>query len=172
MRRLLQVILIVYRAAVIYYIIGVLTEGYHMKKRIIFFMACLLLVACNQQEANVGFGLGISGYNSRFIKMDSHARQIIHDYLASAYKSNCPGKKAKQQTKSCTLNRPLMTNGSIPVGTEYQPLPQDIMNKIGFVPPGTDFVQIGYNVYLIHWPDKIIYDSVSLHPYWKESLRK
>ena len=135
-------------------------------------MTCFLLTACDQQGVNVGFGLGISGYNSRFVKMDSHARQIIQDYLTSAYNSDCSGKKAKRHPKSCTLNRPLLTNGSIPVGTEYQPLPQDIMSKIGFVPPGTDLIQAGYNVYLIRWPDKIIYDSVSLHPYWKESLRK
>ncbi len=141
-----------------------------MKKRIVLIMACLLLAACDQQGANIGFG--ITGYSSRFIKMDSHARQAIQDYLASAYKSQCSGKAKQRSKKSCTLDRPFLTNGSLPAGTEYHPLPQDIMNKIGFVPPGTVFVQSGYAVYLIRWPDKIIYDSVSLHPYWKESLRK
>jgi len=143
-----------------------------MKKQIVFLMTCFLATACNEQGTNAGIGFGISGYNSRFIKIDSNARQIIHDYLADAYSSHCSGKAKHRSKKSCTLNRPFLTNGSVPVGTEYQPLPQDIMSRIGFVPPGTAFIQTGYTVYLIHWPDKIIYDSVSLHPYWKESLRK
>jgi hypothetical protein len=57
------------------------------------------------------------------------------------------------------------------VGTEYHALPQDVVNSAGFVPPGTALVQNGYTVYLIRWPNKIILDSVSLSPSWKESLR-
>jgi hypothetical protein len=144
-----------------------------MKNSIISLMTCLLLAGCNGQGGGnntVGFGVGMSGYNSRFVKLDAHARDTLHDYLASAYKNQC-GRKAKHHARSCDLDRPFLTNGSLPVGAATHPLPQNIIDQIGFVPPGTSLVQSGYAVYLIHWPDKIILDSVSLRPYWKESLR-
>ena len=143
-----------------------------MKKRIVFLMMCSLLAACSVQgpDANVGFGM--TGYSSRFVKMDIQARHVLNDYLAGTYASECGGKKEKRHPETCKKDRPFLTNGSMPVGADYQLLRQDIANKIAFTPPGTAFVQSGYNVYLIRWTDKIIYDSVSLHPYGKESMRK
>ena len=143
-----------------------------MKKHIFSLIACFLLTACIEQASNAGIGFGMAGYSSRYIKMDIQARHVIHDYLASTYAQNCGGKKAKRHPEACRQDRPFLTSGSMPVGAKYDPLPQDIVNKIAFTPPGSVFVQSGYNVYLIRWTDKIIYDSVSLHPYWKESLRK
>jgi hypothetical protein len=144
-----------------------------MKKRIFSLLACLLLTACvaEQNNPNVSFGLGMTGYSTRFVKMDSHAREVAHEYLAKAYKRRCGGNKAKRNPVSCELKRPFFTAGSMPVGAEYYPLPPEVMNRISFIPPGTALVQSGYSVYLIRLPDRIIYDSVSLHPYWKESLR-
>ena len=143
-----------------------------MKKQVFFLMSSFFLAACSVQgpDANVGFGM--TGYSSRFVKMDIQARHALNDYLASAYAQNCSGKKEKRHPETCKKDRPFLTNGSIPVGVDYSPLPNDIANKIAFTPPGTVFVQSGYNVYLVRWTDKIIYDSVSLHPYGKESLRK
>lgn len=143
-----------------------------MEKRIFSLFACFLLLACTGQGGNAGVGLGMTGYSTRFVKMDSHARDVATQYLASLYASHCSGRKARHNPQSCKKDRPFLTGGSIPVEAKTYPLPQDVMNKIGSIPPGTELVQSGYNVYLINWPDKIIDDSVSLHPYWKESLRK
>jgi len=150
-----------------------------MKKRIIFLLSfllpCLLLAACNGQgsgvppiSTNVGFGM--TGYSTRYPKLDSHARDVLQDYLQDEYDDNCKGKK--HPPKSCAQDRPYMTSGSLPVRVKSHSLPRDVVNEVGFTPPGTDLVQVGYNIYLIHFPNNIIYDSVSLHPYWKESLRK
>ena len=144
-----------------------------MKKPILLFLACLSLTACGQQQgSSVDVGFGMTGYSTRFIKMDSHARKVSLDYLTSLYASHCGGAKAKHNLRSCKKERPFLTGGSIPVGAKTHPLPQEVMNEIGSIPPGTELVQSGYNVYLIRWPDKIIYDNVSLHPYGKESMRK
>lgn len=144
-----------------------------MRKQILI-LSSLFLAACGGQGqgSNIEVGYGMTGYSSRFVKMDSHAREVALDYLASAYARNCGGKKSKRHVDACKKDKPFLTAGSIPVGAEYHSLPSDVMNRIGSIPPGTDLVQSGYNVYLIHLPDKIIYDNVSLNPYWKESLRK
>jgi hypothetical protein len=145
-----------------------------MKKRIIFLLSCFLVAACNGQQNvpaisnNVGFGM--TGYSTRYPKLDSHARDVLQDYLQDEYDDNCKGRK--HPSKSCVQDRPYLTSGSLPVGVKSHALPADVVSEVGFTPPGTDLVQVGYNIYLIHFPNNIIYDSVSLHPYWKESLRK
>lgn len=142
-----------------------------MKKDIIYLLPCFLLIAFGvQAQITTNMGFGMTGYSARYPKLDPHARDVLNDYLQDEYADNCKSKK--HPPKTCVEDRPYMTSASLPLGVKSHSLPSDVERDVGFTPPGTDLVQIGYNVYLIHFPNNIIYDSVSLRPYWKESLKK
>ena len=41
-------------------------------------------------------------------------------------------------------------------------MPLQVINKVGFIEPGTEYVQVGFVVYLIRFPRRIILDNVSV----------
>lgn len=126
--------------------------------RILFILAalsCLLPIASYAQGLSFGFGLG--GGSREIVKIGPSAKVALRKYLAAEYQHQCHTKKPPDR---CRQTTPLYESSSLPANGSH-PLPPEIIHELGFIQPGTDYVQVGFVVYLIGLPRRIILDSVS-----------
>jgi len=104
----------------------------------------------------MGFGGG-----REIIKIPPAARATLHDYLTAQYRHEC-GPKVKDPPDECDETKPLYASSALSA-KDSEPLPSDVVRQLGFIDPGTAYVEAGYVVYLIHLPRHIILDSVSVN---------
>jgi hypothetical protein len=116
---------------------------------------CLLPMASYPQGLSFGFGMGMGG--REIVKIGPSAKAALRDYLKADYKRQC---HAKKPPDTCQQTKPLYASSSLPSAGTF-PLPPEVINKLGFIEPGTEYVQAGFVVYLIRLPRRIILDSVS-----------
>lgn len=127
-------------------------------------LVVLLCMPATAARADIGFGIGFGApvWGGRLddIRIGAVARDIIDAYLHAEYSRLCPADRPPVQAETCKPARPFYRSGYLPLRGDD--LPPDILQKIGFVPPGTAYRQIGFSVYLVRLPDRRIYDSRSL----------
>jgi len=104
----------------------------------------------------MGTGLG----DRDIARIPGNARQTLHDDLLTEYQKEC-GPKAKKKADDCDDIKALYAGEALS-GKDSDPLPADYVKLLGFTPPGTEYDQKGYVVYLVRLPRRIILDSVSL----------
>ncbi len=127
----------------------------------VFIMICtLILTGPAQAQVGLGFGIGTAPFGNRFenIRIGAVARGHIEAHLKAEYQRLCPDKKDPPPV--CQEQRPYYKSSFLPGRGEA--LPADLLNKIGFVHPGTDYRQVGFSIYLIRLPDRRIHDVVSI----------
>lgn len=127
----------------------------------VFTMICtLILTGPAQAQVGLGFGIGTAPFGNRFenIRMGAVARGHIEAHLKAEYQRLCAGKDIAPQI--CAKSRPYYKSAFLPV--QGEPLPTALLDKIGFVHPGTDYRQVGFSIYLIRLPDRRIHDVVSI----------
>lgn len=134
-----------------------------MRRLLIALLLSAALLAPAPAPAQIGLGIGIGadpfgGRRFENIRIGAVARGIIEDYLAAELGRLCVGKK--EPPAVCAEQRPSYKSAFLP--ERGVRLPDAVLNKIGFVYPGTDYRQIGLSVYLIRLPDRRIHDVVSL----------
>ncbi len=122
-------------------------------------LICLLPARSYSQSLNFGIGGGISRGGREIIKIGPAARAALRDYLADDYQQQCPA-HAKKLPDICQQTKALYTSSNLPANGTH-PLPQDVIDQLGFIPPGTEYVQAGFVVYLVNLPRMIILDNVS-----------
>lgn len=128
--------------------------------RILFILAalgCLLPMASYPQGPSFGFGLGAGTRSREIVKIGPSAKAALRKYLAAEYQRRCHVKKPPD---SCQQTKPLYESSSLPAHGAHS-LPPEVSHELGFIQPGTDYVEAGFVVYLIRLPRRIILDSVS-----------
>lgn len=129
------------------------------------FFSVFLLVIClvTPAQAQLGIG-GMFGFGDRMeiVKIGASARAVLKDYLAADYQHHCSGKSVPD---ACLPQKPYYTASALPQNADYRRIPDAVMRKIGFIEPGAVYMQIGFTVYLVKWPNRVIFDHVS---YWDE----
>jgi hypothetical protein len=70
------------------------------------------------------------------------------------------GNVTQRNRRISASRQTLYVSSNLP-SKDTHPLPQEIVGKLGFIEPGTVYVQAGFVVYLIRLPRRIILDSVS-----------
>lgn len=127
-----------------------------MNKILIFICACILVLSFSAAHSQ--------GFRHRFRWEDTigiSARDVLHKYLDGEYQRSC-SHHAKNPPDICSETKPLYVGSGFSDKTAH-PLPPEIMQKIGFVEPGTEYVQSGLVVYLISIPRRLILDEVDIH---------
>jgi hypothetical protein len=122
-------------------------------------LICLLPARSYSQSLGFGIGGGIGRGGMEIIKIGPSARAALRSYLKDEYQRQCPA-KAKKLPDSCQQTKALYTSSNLPADGTHS-LPQKVIDELGFIPPGTEYVQAGFVVYLIHLPRRIILDNVS-----------
>jgi hypothetical protein len=131
-------------------------------KTCVFILSLLLILLPlpSQAQLELGFSLGRLGTDRvNDIKIGIAARDLLHDYLRKEYNHQCPAKK-KKLPAICEQTVPLYSGTALRSGIG-KPLSREVAKKAGFVPPGTNYVQSGFVIYLISSPRRIIIDSVT-----------
>lgn len=100
------------------------------------------------------------GARREIVRIGASARQVLKDYLKAEYKRLCPP-RSRNLSAVCGRTRPLYVGSSLP-RQEARALPPEVLKKLGFVEPGTDYRQLGFAVYLVSLQRLIIADEVSL----------
>ena len=91
------------------------------------------------------------------LKSAPSAKAALRKYLAAEYQHQC---LAKKPPDSCLQTKPLYESSNLSANNNH-PLPPEVIHELGFIEPGTEYVQVGFVVYLIRSPRRIILDSVS-----------
>lgn len=105
-------------------------------------------------------GLGVGLGDREIERISGNARQTLKADLIAEYKKEC-GPKAKKKGEDCDDTKALYEGEALSSKDSF-PLPDDYVKGLGFTPPGAEYVQKGFVVYLVRLPRRIIMDSVSL----------
>lgn len=125
---------------------------------LLIFLMAFPLLAQAQPDIDFSFGrLGTDRIND--IRIGIGARDELSRYLKQQYRHSCMAKK-KRSLDICKHTHAAYTGRTLPPEGVH-PVDAAVAGKLGFVPPGTTFVQSGLVIYLVSWPRKIVVDSVT-----------
>lgn len=125
----------------------------------IVFVAAFLLTAtvCRAEDAVIDSLVG----RIQVERIGQNAEKILQKYLAAEYRRDCAG-TARIKTGRCQRVRPAYTGATLPRAPGIHPLPREVMDRIGYTPPGAAYLQHGYTVYLVRIVNRRVYDHVSV----------
>lgn len=125
----------------------------------IVFVAAFLLTAtvCRAEDAVIDSLVG----RLQSERIGQSAEKVLQDYLSAQYRRDCFAKKDKTP-EQCQRVRPAYTGSNLPRTPDVQPLPREVMDRIGYTPPGATYLQQGYTVYLVRIVNRRIHDHVSV----------
>jgi hypothetical protein len=126
-----------------------------MKKFFLILCIIMLLLFPFSKTLSQGFGFG----ERRILRIGNSARHVLYNYLAGDYRQHCTHKR--KLPEACWQTKPSYEGMRLPL-QGAGPLPASVLKHLGFIEPGTDYAQIGYVIYLVSLPRKIILDAVSI----------
>lgn len=123
------------------------------------FVAAFLLTAtvCRAEDAVIDSLVG----RIQVERIGQSAGKTLQKYLADEYRRDCAAAVRKKADR-CQRVRPAYTGATLPRAPGIHPLPREVMDRIGYTPPGAAYLQHGYTVYLVRILNRRVYDHVSV----------